>query len=190
LQHFCNGQYQDYHHYCRSQVLHDEYNLLTKAFQRLPSLRSLEISEHSPPPHLSAAGLGILSNVTRILNLATAFPYEYIPSDRAWAVSGKISRPLTMIMAHAAVNHGTLEFLTLDGFRWQWLDMRDVRMWHEEEILKEALGALRRLRISVSGFGEGDVDVPDLGAAVEVWRGLLGLADVAGRVDIEVGGGF
>lgn len=102
-----------------------------------------------------------------------------------------------MIMAHGAVTHGALESFSLHGFRWHWLDMRDVRMWHEKGLLHEACGRLRRLRIEVPDSGPGvnlecldadaDADVPDPVAAEDVWRGLIGLAEGLEKVEVLVG---
>lgn len=179
-------QYEDYHESYRGQVHHDGYNLLAKAFHRLPGLRSLEISEREPR-HCSNSekrtGLG------RFIEAATR-SHEYIPSDRASAVSGKTSRALEFILAHGAVTKGSLVSLTLEGFRWRWLDMRDVRMWHEESILNGALRNLRRLQISVVESGreidDGDMDIPDPVAAVDVWRTLIGCAEGLKQVEVLV----
>lgn len=179
-------QYRQYRRYYEDQVLCD-FSLLKEAFRRLPALRSLEISEFQPPQLTQA---GVLTNLSRIAE-AAAYPPEYVPSSRATEVSCKISRALTIISAHGAATSRPLENLTLIGFRWHWLDACEVRMWHGSPILHEALRGLKRLRISVADPASDptDADIPDLGAAVEVWKNLIGKADGLDVIEAEIGGG-
>jgi hypothetical protein len=190
--------YEDYHAYYRAQVHHDEYHLLARAFHRLPALRRLEISEREPHFFSNSERLAGLRNVVE----AAACSRPYLPGDCASpAGSGNTSRALTLILAHGAVTEGSLESLTLEGFRWHWLDIRDVRMWHVHSFLNGALRNLRCLRISVAASGTGaghadldvdmdlDADVPDPVAAVEVWAMLIGRADGLKRVEVSVGDG-
>lgn len=72
--------------------------------------------------------------------------------------------------------------------------MRDVRMWHEDSILNEASSGLTRLRIELPPPGssarcEGEdgaevADLPDPGAAMEVWRRLVGRAERLDGVEV------
>ncbi|ERF72017.1 hypothetical protein EPUS_08411 [Endocarpon pusillum Z07020] len=180
-------KYQEYHDSFSSQVHHNEHGLLVKAFRRLPALQSLEISEREPSGLPLEAGQHMdLAHVATAVSCSR----DDIPSDRASAMSGEVSRALTVILAHGEASNASLDSLSLQGFRWPWLDMRDVRMWHGESILNAALKNLRWLRISVAESGSGAngilADIPDPAAAVEVWKGLVGRAEGLERIEVSV----
>lgn len=183
------------------QEMLDDSSFFKKAFQRLPALRSLEFSEREPT-HISksesepdsAAGTVIHFDLTTEVatsyhSLSHHFHHPSCPTSHDSSSSPDTSRVLGTIIAHsAAFQHDatcTLQSLTLHNFRWHWLDMHDVRMWHEpSKELRQALSGLKRLSISVereedgsAGAGDGEEQgegVPDLDAAVEVWRKLVG----------------
>ena len=187
IQHGHLPKYQEYYNSFSGQVHHDEHNLLVKAFRRLPALQSLVISESEPlRPSLEAGQHMDLAHVVSAVTCSR----DHIPSDHASVASGKVSRALTVILAHGEATNGSLESLNLQGFRWRWLDMRDVRMWHGESILNGALKNLRCLRISVAESGSGAngmfADIPDPAAAVEVWRGLIGRAEGLRRIEVSI----
>jgi len=86
------------------------------------------------------ASSGRLAGVRRVEE-AAAHSRAYVPGDcRASAghSEGGTSRDLSLILARGAVTDGGLESLTLEGFRWHWLDLRDVRMWHVDSFLNGA----------------------------------------------------
>jgi hypothetical protein len=193
-------RYEDYVEFYRGQVLRDESKELQVAFRCLTGLRKLEVSEREPHDLLvsdKGGGQGRLVRCRLRLSAVLAEAsrcLEYVPShphhQRASGSKEKVSRTLNLIIAHGAVASGSLRELTLEGLRWHWLDVRDVRMWHEEGMLNEALKGLRRLRIQVAGVGgdDGDeVDIPDPVAAREVWRALVGSAGWLKEVQVEVG---
>jgi hypothetical protein len=180
-------QYEDYSAYYRGQIQHDEHHLLARAFSRLPVLRSLEISDREPDCFSSSGRLAGFRKVEEAALRARA----YVPAAECTLVShsGKTSHALAVILAHGAATDGSLRSLTLQGFRWHWLDMRDVRMWHEDSFLNGALRGLRCLRLSIDAVGAGsgyvdldggselDADTPDVVAAVDVWAMLVGRAN-------------
>jgi hypothetical protein len=178
-------RYEDYHQYFQGQTLHNECDILAKAFQRLPRLRSVEISERLPEQFNKTGGSSFCLN--RILDMA-ARCQQYIPNDLASGPSGKISRTLITISTHGEVNHGSLETLSLEHFRWHWLDMRDVRMWHEPSMLNQALKGLRSMRISVPkpDLDDEDADMPDPDATRGVWMALIGLPEHLMDVEVSV----
>ncbi|KAF7510661.1 hypothetical protein GJ744_006273 [Endocarpon pusillum] len=181
-------RYQEYYNSFSGQVHHHEHSLLVKAFRRLPALQSLEISESEPSCLSSEAGQHM--DLAHAITAATC-SRDHTPRDRTSAMSGKVSRALTVILAHGEATNASLESLRLQGFRWPWLDMRDVRMWHGDSILNGALKNLRWLAISVAEAGRSGAngilaDIPDPAAAVEVWKGLIGRAEGLKRIEVSL----
>jgi hypothetical protein len=175
--------YDDYLAYYGLQVQHFEAVLLTGIFQRLPSLRSLEISEHEPT-ELSAR-----KNILKMEDVVEfARRRGYLANDPWDGPKDRTSKALTAIIVHGEV-HASLQSLTLTGFRWHWLDMHDIRIWHGSTILHSALQNLRHFRLSVAG-GVDDGEDPDSAAAMDVWRGLIGLTDRPYDDEVLVGDGY